>query len=69
MYSLLQGLCKPVQDMKQVVKLHAMREIFTFDDTGAILLVDTSNAFNAINRQAALYNIQVICPAIAMFIF
>ena len=45
--------------------VHAMREIFTFEDTEAILLVDASNAFNAINRQAALHNIQVICPAIS----
>ena len=45
--------------------VHAMREIFTLDDTEAILLVDASNAFNAINRQAALHNIQVICPAIS----
>ena len=42
-----------------------MKEIFTFDDTQAILLVDASNAFNTINRQAALHNIQVVCPAIA----
>ena len=48
--------------MKQDV--HAMREIFTFVDTEAILLVDASNAFNAINRQASLHNIQVIYPAI-----
>ena len=45
--------------------VHAMREIFTFNDTEAILLVDASNVFNAINRQAALHNIQVICPAIS----
>ena len=45
--------------------VHAMREIFTFEDTEAILLVDASNAFNTINRQAALHNISVICPAIA----
>ena len=45
--------------------VHAMGEIFTFNDTEAILLVDASNAFNAINRQAALHNIQVICPAIS----
>ena len=42
-----------------------MREIFILDDTEAILLVDASNAFNAVNRQAALHNIRVICPAIS----
>ena len=35
------------------------------DDTEAILLVDASNAFNAVNRQAALHNIRVNCPAIS----
>ena len=45
--------------------VHAMREIFAFDDTEAILLVDASNAFNSINRQAALHNIQFMCPAIS----
>ena len=35
------------------------------DDTEAILLVDASNAFNAVNRQAALHNIRVIRPAIS----
>ena len=34
--------------------VHAMKEVFTCDDTEAILLVDASNAFNTINRQAAL---------------
>ena len=36
-----------------------------FDETEAILLVDASNAFNAINRQASLHNIQILCPAIS----
>ena len=35
------------------------------DDTEAILLVDASNAFNAVNRRAALHNIRVNCPAIS----
>ena len=42
--------------------VHAMREIFTFDDTEVILLVDASKA---VNRQAALHNIQAVCPAIS----
>ena len=48
--------------------VHAMREIFTFDNTEAILLVDASNAFNAVNRQAALHNIPVVCPAISIIL-
>ena len=29
------------------------------------MLVDASNAFNALNRQTALHNIRRICPALA----
>ena len=35
--------------------VHAMKEIYSHDDTEAILLVDATNAFNVINRQAALH--------------
>ena len=45
--------------------IHAMKEIYSRDDTEAILLVDATNAFNVINRQAALRNIHVLCPAIS----
>ena len=45
--------------------VHAMKEIFTCEDTVAILLVDAYNAFNTINRQAAVHNISVVCPAIS----
>jgi len=29
------------------------------------LLVDASNAFNSLNRQAALHNLQYLCPSLA----
>ena len=45
--------------------LHVMREMFTYDNTKAFLLVDASNAFVAVNRQVALHNIQVVCSAIS----
>ena len=32
------------------------------------LLIDASNAFNRMNRMAALHNIRIICPKIATFI-
>ena len=44
--------------------IHAMKEIYSHDDTEAILLVDATNAFNVINRQATLHNIQVLCETI-----
>ena len=47
--------------------VHAMRSIFDADDTDAILLVDASNAFNALNRAAALHNTEVLCPTIATY--
>ena len=33
--------------------------------TEAVLLVDGSNAFNALNRQTALHNIRRLCPTLA----
>ena len=45
--------------------VHSVREAFLEDDTEAALLVDASNAFNSINRMAALHNIRHLCPSIA----
>ena len=42
---------------------HAMRAIFEDSNTHATLLVDATNAFNLVNRQAALHNISVLCPS------
>lgn len=47
--------------------IHAMHTIFEEDETDAVLLVDATNAFNALNRQAALHNIRIQCPIIATF--
>ena len=48
--------------------IHAMRQIFQNDETDAVLLIDASNAFNRLNRQVALHNIQVTCPVIATYV-
>ena len=45
--------------------MHAMKEIEALEGTEAILLVDATNTFNTINRQAALHNIKVVCPAMS----
>ena len=44
--------------------VYAMRELFIKPSTEAVLLVDASNAFNSLNRQAALHNIRHLCPPI-----
>jgi len=48
--------------------IHSMRNIFEADSTDAVLLIDTSNAFNRLNRSAAMHNIQIICPEIATYV-
>ena len=45
--------------------IHAMRVIFEDSECDAVILVDASNAFNSLNRQVALHNIQYICPPFA----
>ena len=45
--------------------VHAMNQVFNNHDCDAVLLVDASNAFNALNCQAALRNIRALCPAMA----
>ena len=42
--------------------VHAMRTIYEDDGTEGILLVDAENAFNQLNRRAALHNIKQLCP-------
>ena len=42
-----------------------MQDVFNADDGEGALLVDASNAFNSINRQAALHNISILCPALS----
>ena len=45
--------------------IHAMRQIFEDQNCEAVILVDASNGFNALNRQVALHNIQYTCPPFA----
>jgi hypothetical protein len=47
--------------------IHGMRQIFQDTDTEAVLLIDAKNAFNSINRETALHNINVTCPVLANF--
>ena len=42
--------------------IHSMRKIFQENETEGLLLVDAENAFNNLNRKAALHNIKELCP-------
>ena len=48
--------------------VHAMKDIFDDPNTEAVLLVDASNAFNSMNRQTALHNMQIICPEMSTYL-
>ena len=48
--------------------IHAARRIFKDKKTEAIILVDAENAFNSLNRKAALNNVQVVCPEVSTYI-
>ena len=41
---------------------HAMRQLFELDATDGLLLIDADNAFNRVNRLAAISNVQYVCP-------
>ena len=47
-----------------VAAIHTMNEVFNNPDMEATLLIDAENAFNSINMQTALANINIICPSI-----
>eukprot|EP00795_Rhopilema_esculentum_P006619 gene6619-biopygen8122 len=48
--------------------VHAMKDIFEEEETDGLLLVDASNAFNSLNREALLHNIKYICPPMAQYV-
>ena len=45
--------------------IHALPKVFASMGTDAVLLVDTDNAFNRLNRAVALHNIRYTCPPLA----
>ena len=44
--------------------IHTLREEFDADESCSMLLIDASNAFNLLNRNLALENIETICPSL-----
>ena len=47
--------------------VHAIRSMYEDPNTEGVLLVDASNAFNSMNRNAALKNLEVTCPQLSTF--
>ena len=45
------------------VAVHSVQTLFDSPDTEAAMLVDATNAFNSLNHQATLRNIQHLCPS------
>ena len=39
-----------------------MHDIFSEENTEAVLLIDAENAFNSINRKIGLRNMKFLCP-------
>ena len=48
--------------------IHAMREVYNNEECEAVLLVDASNAFNTLNRQAMMHNVGILCPTLRSFV-
>ena len=46
----------------------AMSQVFEEEGTDGILLIYASNAFNQMNRSAALHNIQITCKEMALYV-
>ena len=42
--------------------IHSMQEVFANEQTDAVILIDAKNAFNSLNRNVALHNIQITHP-------
>ena len=63
-----QDLCNLVQEAGTEAAIHAIREISENEDTAAVLLIDTENAFNSINRKVMLHNLNFICLIITTYI-
>ena len=56
------------QDSGAMTVIHAVCNLFQQDETKEVLLVDTENTFNSINRKAMLHNISITCPIVSTFV-
>ena len=56
------------QDAGVEAVAHAMHDIFSEENTEAVLLIDTENAFDSINRKVMLHNMKFLCPLVSTYI-
>ena len=50
------------------ITVRATMELFEDDDSLGILLIDTTNSFNSLNRSVAMQNLPILCPKLVIFI-
>ena len=50
------------QDAEVEAVVHSVHDIFSEENTEAVLLIDAGNAFNSINRKVMLHNMKFLCP-------
>ena len=48
--------------------IFATRKAFSDEECEAVLLIDASNAFNCLNRAAAIHNMRELCPPLHQYI-
>ena len=48
--------------------MHGMRELYNDKDYEAVLLVDASNTYNTLNREAMMHNTGILCPTLTTFV-
>ena len=51
--------------------IHTVRDLFNEhqEEGWGVLLIDSSNTFNSINRQGVLWNSRVLWPSFSLFLF
>ena len=56
------------QDAGSEAAIQVVYEMFNKETTEAVLMVDASNAFNAINQEDFLHNTKILCPSISTYV-
>ena len=56
------------QDAGAEAVIHSTRDVFADADADAVLLINTVNALNSINRKLMLHSLKFICPIIATYV-